>query len=1065
MSDAGAPAKKRNRVSLLCDQCRKRKVKCDRKIPCLSCVKHKTVEQCDYTGDQLGSEIEYGGNISVFRTFQDPKISAQAVASKNSTTNNHTTNNHSLLGPHLWQTSTASSTLSGMNSTATKVTPTSHPTTDGYNLHNTVLSELEMLKYKLHQLESSLGNGQSSLDGSMTQSGQPILGQLHPLQVGNYQQQHHPPQSQNNLAQPILHHNQNLQHYQNQLRQQPLVSPPRASLEESTEILPPINVSAPKANQVTFLGINPHDVANPNETLDIYDGYSPIHLGSHGKRMNFGPFSWLSFIKKDEASQQVWSFIVLRRKDFARTIPVLPKDATTSKYGFAKLVNEQDHEEVFRKQAMFRASDNDAEPFDQGALLNHKMKIALNKHAIALGLTVFEGELDQKLHLIERIRIMLPTHQSLWVLVNRFFKVVYPYIPLLDEASFRQEVKRIVGPEEYHEEKFEQLHIEKRGDFATLGILLIMLRLSYLSTLSNNKEVNERVLASDDAELAEMRFILSNPVNIDVANLAQLCLDQFDLQRRSSITVLQCAVFMRLYQTYSPEEGDGADGGDNLGFTSMCIQSAYCMGLNREPSKFDETAVLGKESNIGRKLWYFMRTIDMTQSIHFGFPLMIYDDYSDVRLPFYEPGNSNVMDADMEKHVCETYRLMDSLHIQLRNILEQSLLVKNRIKMADMTALLTDLEKETDAKLGSFLDYTETELQAACPARKVIKCKLYITIKFFLMSVFHHFFLNYEKTGKNELAYFYLRKYMVVSCELMTEFLGLIQDSQRMFGRTSTIPDLMLTPSMELVIHKTNQINFAILVRLNNAIYALKSDVEAHDKNLLISFEYKLHFARLCKLAKVIHKFCKYGVACLSKLSTRYYYAWRQRKAHSFILDAMSTTDFQEHVGSQNWKSIMFTLEQLSELLVIADAALLKMKASAQQEGKDQPTDADRSPTAMTPGQEPTPLDTGRTEDVPANPLQLWDRLSFSKGLSLDLDDFQLGDTEEIDSLWLQLGSLKNDIIKSGPPNTGQVHAEDAFLENQSYLLQMDFGFTQFAMENALNLFPDYPQWDEALTN
>lgn len=43
--------------------------------------------------------------------------------------------------------------------------------------------------------------------------------------------------------------------------------------------------------------------------------------------------------------------------------------------------------------------------------------------------------------------------------------------------------------------------------------------------------------------------------------MAQLCLDQFDLMRKSNLVVLQCAFFMRLYQIFAPEDGDGADGG------------------------------------------------------------------------------------------------------------------------------------------------------------------------------------------------------------------------------------------------------------------------------------------------------------------------------------------------------------------------------------------------------------------------------------------------------------------------------------------------------------------------
>ncbi|RTE84698.1 hypothetical protein BHE90_000757 [Fusarium euwallaceae] len=42
------PAKKRRRPALACEQCRRRKVRCDRASPCNHCSKSSTPEQCTY---------------------------------------------------------------------------------------------------------------------------------------------------------------------------------------------------------------------------------------------------------------------------------------------------------------------------------------------------------------------------------------------------------------------------------------------------------------------------------------------------------------------------------------------------------------------------------------------------------------------------------------------------------------------------------------------------------------------------------------------------------------------------------------------------------------------------------------------------------------------------------------------------------------------------------------------------------------------------------------------------------------------------------------------------------
>lgn len=43
-----AATERKNRKALSCDPCRRRKVKCDRSSPCNQCIRHKTVDSCQY---------------------------------------------------------------------------------------------------------------------------------------------------------------------------------------------------------------------------------------------------------------------------------------------------------------------------------------------------------------------------------------------------------------------------------------------------------------------------------------------------------------------------------------------------------------------------------------------------------------------------------------------------------------------------------------------------------------------------------------------------------------------------------------------------------------------------------------------------------------------------------------------------------------------------------------------------------------------------------------------------------------------------------------------------------
>lgn len=49
---------RRRRPALSCTICRRRKLKCDRSLPCAQCVKSKTPDQCVYSGPQTAAQPE-----------------------------------------------------------------------------------------------------------------------------------------------------------------------------------------------------------------------------------------------------------------------------------------------------------------------------------------------------------------------------------------------------------------------------------------------------------------------------------------------------------------------------------------------------------------------------------------------------------------------------------------------------------------------------------------------------------------------------------------------------------------------------------------------------------------------------------------------------------------------------------------------------------------------------------------------------------------------------------------------------------------------------------------------
>lgn len=997
--------RKRNRTLLLCIHCRKRKVKCDRRMPCLSCIKHKTLDECDYSEVVVAPtpNAAFADKINIFRMFD----TSQEEKEKR---NNKEKSIPLLLWSDSYQRYQATPATS--YSSAGEQNP-SKPSATG------VISELQLLKLKVIQLEAALVNDrgyQGPSEETINQRGSDK-------------------RPRNDISQKDAF----VKHRMHTPQLPPLDMPSGTFLAADTPRLDS------DSDNPTYVGINPYDEKDPNEVLNLYDGYNPIQTNQN-RQMNYGPYSWLSIMKKDKALVILFDYLrKLGQKQLRTTLPLLPKDATSSR----PTGEDESHEEEFRQKALARDGHYDQAPLTEKEGSINEMKIRMNQNAMALGLTFFEGEIDQNIHLMEKIKLLLPNKTTLWILINRFFLYIYPFIPLIDEVWFRTEIKRLLGPEVYREEKFHTIRAEKRLDLAIFGILFIMLRLSYLSTFSNNKADNDRALASsDDSPLAETKYILTHPIDMDVIKLAQICLDQFDLYRRTNLTVLQCAVFMRIYHLFSPEEGDGSDGGNSHVFNGMCLQMAFSMGLNREPSKFDSQAD-GKVNNLGRKLWFFLKLMDMNQSSHYGFPLAVDDNYNDVLVPYYRPGNANVMDVNMEKALCETLQGANEINLQLREILRLTLSMKHKMKMKDLTEMVSRFECQLSTRFGALSNFSDGKNKPdEFPFKKVLACKAYMNFKSFLVTLFYHFFLNYENEGKHDLAFFYLRKYMAISCgEFLTEYLLLIGNNHANFDPKSTTPDLILSPSIEMLIHKNNQMNFSILVRINHTIASMKKDLEVHSRNLLTSFEYKLRFARLSKLSKMIEKFCKFGTSCLSRLSNRYYYAWRISKAHNYTLESMSNPGFQDHLKRTDPSFLVLSTEQINELLSIADSTLWRIKSSFKLDvlANDQATpDAPNGKMFAQEfgnnkrSQEEVLLlfKRARTEqnglEMPSDNNNLAKGANFnispSSALSFEVDDFHR-DNKEIDMVWHQLTSINNRMIAESRNELPTDHAQNTFNE------------------------------------
>ncbi|CDK27588.1 unnamed protein product [Kuraishia capsulata CBS 1993] len=633
---------------------------------------------------------------------------------------------------------------------------------------------------------------------------------------------------------------------------------------------------------------------DPNETLNFHSGYIPMHF-KESRVVNHGPLAWITMVKKDPFLKQMWSRVLKlkkQRKIFPHDMNTRddkgkdeigidhdndndmgnPKSPVSNCHGerigfdcpsnneaFKSSGKQSDLDDEFRDRMLENEGITDLQPYKK-AKKSHKEEG--NKETLPLGISVDKRETE--LTTIEHVERCLPNKKALWLYIDRFFEWVYPFMPYLDEETFCTDAEKIFGPRSDSEEKIESITLVRRLDFATVGILLLVLRFSHLSLMSNSDNAVAEKQMTD-----EEKYLLKFPIGVDVTVVAQLCLNQFRLLRRCTLTIFQCALYMRLYHKYAPEDGDGGDGGDSQIFTGMLIQMGTSMGLNRDPVNFEPMFVNPRLANLWRKIWYCLLSFDFFQSFALGNPQTSRSNFYDSNLPIYSSSASSIKNVYLEEEVIASINRRFALEVKLQEIAEKALDLKNPPKVVDLLKSLTSLREFIYTEYGSLrkIMIEPTDGDHVKNIRKVKRVVEYCEANLLIHPVYYHIFLHYEDVDNFDVCSHLSKVILKEIMQIVSNFFELLKTSYKYVGRGF---DTILTPCLEMAMHKTLQFQFSLYVRC------------AHLKEQgASSFELDQAMAKF--LEQLIHNVKNY-LKGLQVVSKKYYYAWRMSKAQNFIL-------------------------------------------------------------------------------------------------------------------------------------------------------------------------------------
>lgn len=772
-----------------------------------------------------------------------------------------------------------------------------------------------------------------------------------------------------------------------------------------------------------------------DERFNLYDGPAPVVDAEPVRRRNFGILSWKGCMTLDNCLQVLFShaklimirqgsFYNIHSDEFDKKVAKRYQDRLVESVEPFPSANGEGAKSLSSEESPSLATPtSDPQNWDyKDSISDYKpIKMLHNlQPTLQTGISR-NGEVPENLTqnsqvlLKNRIQAFLPKRRIIWRLVEQFFRKLYDSMPVLDEQNFKDHIIKLIE-DKNQDERCEDLKITNKLDFAHLGILLLICRISYLSVLPKKSAEpgvpNEKRASAEEQELAKL--FISNPINLDAVSLAQDCLNLFNLFGTINLTIFQLAVIDRAYLALAPECGDGPDHGDAQVLTSILFQMAYSLGLNRDPDKIS-ALIDGRLKNLMRKMWYTLLIMDLSQSLQFGDPLNVSKYSFDTKLPIFDPKHSNLCDIKQEEFMVECFQFLDDAYKPIAFFLTQMTDMNSEFTVTKLCQHVQFLRVKLfngTSVLESYLANASKPPDQRKPLN-LLRYKVEVEMGHFICSLYFRLFNYFESKSQYDLSYFYLLR--VLEKVLLT----LVPFYLELTNLDNTEPSLhfVLVPGIQIMLHKGILFLLSIITRVKIVVITMFKNPN-HLLQILADKEYATKFVKLVTMLKQLVDVTSGLIAIPTSYSRRYYYSWIISRMAKHFLSITKSEDFRNEVAQIDFKlPVLEKIENIDKLLAILELCVDAKQKLSMMRGipiPEEPQEVCKNNTGV--DNLMKSVNTARQSiDTPA-PSQNQQKnqneeFQFTESIGQlfspeSKNGDSLGSTDEVDALWLQL--LKN---------------------------------------------------------
>lgn len=489
-----------------------------------------------------------------------------------------------------------------------------------------------------------------------------------------------------------------------------------------------------------------------------------------------------------------------------------------------------------------------------------------------------------KANFLDQVISILPKRRLLWILVQHFCNKMYPGFPVVDEWDFTEKLIRLLGSDNKDMIPVTELHINEKLDFTTLGILLIMLRLSQFSiylndmeftTINNNFDINTDINDHNPGGIfiynnelpeiyKELNLTFSRLKSIQFFECAHVCLNQFNLFTSLNIPIFQLLLMVCNYHSFGCEFGDFCDEGECQILNRILFQSAYSIGLHNDYNSPDH-----RLNNLRRHLWFGSCIIDYNTFFVLGESNGISNfEYSTRPAAEHDGVKYNTMNPNVERIAI---RLLSHSRPAFKQINEIYLLFNSskNVRISKLYHFMDRFFMKSDKHFNRLINEVNDPLSMTY--NRSYNIKYYLVVSIMSISMSFHFYNYLLKIGKPHKSMKYMCQMINTIYKLV---LNLIQESILQKENFRSFLKLNIMPMFMALLQKILMINLSIFLRLK-----LTPQLDS------------------IKLQKLLLKSNNLFLKLLGALSGTYYCAWKSLKIYYYMinnvnLDQMKPANF-----------------------------------------------------------------------------------------------------------------------------------------------------------------------------